>query len=1262
MACSSGCCGPPKDPVAPPPPRQPQVKETDESFEDNGCNDDGSTKDAVTVEHGVAKSSCCSLTKDRSTVPKEECYAPEKTTPQSVSNCAPISDAKSGCAKRCCSKARAQMEEVPFAAPASAPKTALNIAAPGPNSNSCAKGCCSKKPPSEPVIPQPNDQPSCKKGCCPKPQSTPEFTLEVSVSSDAAKASCQIGCCSKPKIVEVGDGSNWPAPKQANSDCKKGCCTKDDPDVLSSPNANREDVCYPPLLAQKGCQKGCCSKATLPFQNLSDAPFCCVGKPSPCCDESCIERLALLECKSEEPTPRLSVETEVASIKSNTSLKCHRGTDGKPCFEHAQKARRRHLDRLRAIGCICRALVTLGQESCCTTPKETSADRPPALQEASSRRSIDSCCAPGNTTCNAAKESTAQSVASCADSCCEEAESNDAVETIHVFPKGDLNVDLEKGGAAREHVVLSISGMTCTGCETKLKRMLGTLPSVNNLKTSLILARAEFDLDLRLGSADDVLKHLERTTEFKCERVKNEGSSLDLICTTDATDFVKGSWPEGVTDVQLIDKKTIKVDYDAKIVGARDLIKKGWSTPMQLAPLRPDPTLDAGSRHVRHMGWMTILSAVLTIPVLVMAWAPLPEHKIAYGSASLALATIVQVVIAGPFYPKALKDLIFSRTVEMDLLIVLSTSAAYIFSVISFGYMAAGKPLLTGDFFETATLLVTIIMIGRYISALARQKAAESISIRSLQASTAILVEKEGSEREIEARLLQYGDTFKVIPESRIPTDGTVVSGSSEVDESMMTGESIPVVKYPKSTLIAGSINGSGTLTVRLTRLPGDNTISTIASMVDEAKLSKPKIQDIADRVASYFVPVVVALTILTFVIWIAIGMTVRKQSGSDATIQALTYAITVLIVSCPCAIGLAVPMVIVIASGVAAQRGVIFKSADTIEVAYKTTDVVFDKTGTLTQGELSVAHEDYFIEDVEEAKSLLLGLVGSIKHPVSAAITAHLKAANVSAAAVREPKNLPGKGVEGASASCTIRAGNSNWLDSSSHPRVQRVLSQGLTAFCFTVDGTLAAVYGLQDSLRTDALSTISSLQSAGIAVHILSGDDDGAVRSVSAQLNIPDSNVRSRCSPADKQTYIKKLLEPSTLPNQKMRKPTVVFIGDGTNDAPSLSQATIGIHISTGTDVAQSAADVVLMRPNLSGVLIMIAISKKAIRRIAFNFGWSFVYNLFAVLLGAGAFVAAGKKGVDVRIPPEFAGLGELVSVLPVIAAAVALRWTKV
>ncbi|KAH7136171.1 E1-E2 ATPase-domain-containing protein [Dendryphion nanum] len=969
----------------------------------------------------------------------------------------------------------------------------------------------------------------------------------------------------------------------------------------------------------------------------------------------------------------------------------------KQCQKHGRDARDKYQSRLEAVGCICRALLALDQGSCCTPSRPSSRDKSrsnaPASTKSSSsidpccapksRTSVDSCCAAKPTAgrCNAATdskcaESTCTPTTVCADACCDEKNPSKTgtgcgttcengccgdkdrkkEKGIEIATRPVNNYDLEKGVDEIERVILSISGMTCTGCETKLSRTLATLPAVTKLKTSLVLSRAEFDLAIGITSAADVMKHLERTTEFKCERIVNQGSSIDLICSGNPLDIVKGDWPEGISEIkQLKDKKTVRVSFDAKIIGARDLIEKGWSNPMFLAPPQVDPTLAAGSKHVRHLGYATILSIILTIPVLVLSWAPIPgkeQKEMTFASISLALATIIQVVIAGPFYPKALKALIFSRVIEMDLLIVLSTSAAYVFSVVAFGYLAAHKPLSTGEFFETSTLLVTLIMVGRYIAALARQKAVESISVRSLQATIATVIDEKLGEMEIDARLLQYGDTFKVSPDSTIPTDGTVLSGSSEVNESMLTGESSPVEKTKGSALIAGSINGSGVLTVKLTRIPGDNTISVIANMVDEAKLSKPKIQEIADMIASYFVPVVVSITVMVFCIWIAVGVARQGKSGSESTIQAITYAITVLIVSCPCAIGLAVPMVIVIATGVAAEKGVVFKTASAIEVAHQTSHVVLDKTGTLTEGKLTVTEEEYLIVSYS-SKALLLGLISGSKHPVAIAVAEHLRAANIKPTAISNAQSIVGKGMEGSFAGRKLRAGNSRWLDQSSNASVETMLASGYTVFCFTVNDTLSAVFGLSDTLRPDATSTVQSLQQNGIEVHILSGDDDGAVQKIAAQLRIPTTNVRSRCTPADKQSYIKTLLQTSSDP--KYKTPIVVFCGDGTNDAVALAQATIGVHMNCGTDVAGSAADIVLMRPSLSGIITAINVSRKAHHRILFNFGWSFVYNLLAILLAAGAFVRA-------RIPPEYAGLGELVSVLPVVAAGVGLKWAKV
>lgn len=816
---------------------------------------------------------------------------------------------------------------------------------------------------------------------------------------------------------------------------------------------------------------------------------------------------------------------------------------------------------------------------------------------------------------------------------------------------GKIN-DIERAlplSNSTEHVILSVQGMTCTGCEKKLSRALGDLPSVTNLKTSLVLSRAEFDLNLSLDSVSGVIQRIARATDFQCERIFNSGQELDVKFDGEGSLF--NNPPVGVTDVIFLDKHTARIRYDPQVIGARDLLQHSFGFPLTLAPLRPPPSVDAGNKHLRKVGLQTLVSVVLTIPVLVLSWASLPPHPVLYGSVSLALATAIQVFVAGPFYPAAIKSLLLSRVIEMDLLIVLSTTAAYVFSVVAFGYTVTGHPLSTGEFFETSTLLVSLIMLGRFVSALARQKAVESISVHSLQPSTALRVLPDGKgEEEIDTRLFQYGDIFRVMPYSRIATDGTVVSGASEVDESLMTGESLPVAKTVGSAVIAGSVNGASVLDVRVTRLPGENTVSTIAMMIDEAKASKPKIQATADRVAGYFVPFVVVLTTIIFVVRMAVSIFVNDRTPSAAAVEAITFAIAVLIVSCPCAIGLAVPMVIVIASGVAAERGIVFKDAETVELARKASHVVFDKTGTLTWNELTVSVEQYLNQQKEFTQSILLGLVNNITHPVSSAVAKHLKHQDVLPTQLDDVKVVIGSGVEGNAEGVHIRAGNARWLGLESSPAVRTVLSQGLTVFSVVINGELCAVFGLEATLRPDAATVVSSLQRCNISVSIVSGDDDGAVKAVGARLGIPASHIRSGCSPADKRKYLEEIM---TDENNKGR--VVIFCGDGTNDAVALAQATIGIHINEGTDIAQSAADAVLMRPALSGILALIDLSRAAFIRIAFNFAWAFVYNVFAILLAAGAFVHA-------RIPPQYAGLGELVSVVPVIVIALQLRWAKV
>ncbi|KAF2135896.1 uncharacterized protein K452DRAFT_259972, partial [Aplosporella prunicola CBS 121167] len=813
--------------------------------------------------------------------------------------------------------------------------------------------------------------------------------------------------------------------------------------------------------------------------------------------------------------------------------------------------------------------------------------------------------------------------------------------------------------------------MTCSGCEAKLRKALEKIPSIENIRTDLVLSTAQFSVDTRTISANDALLQLQRMTAYSFERIiHSEGLFLDIL--VDSPEVLCGlALPFGALRIDHLGKRSkegktvVRIYYDPARVYPRDLLEKGFGIQdIQLAPIPPNPSIIAGRKQVRKEFTYFVISALLTVPVLIFAWAPIPGSRLVYNAISLGLATVVQAGLAWEFYPSAFRSLIHSKTADMDLLIVLSTSTACIFSIVVFSYYAAGHPLSVGSFFETSTLLVTLIRLGRFVSEIARQKATESVSIKSLQAPTAFLLSKHRTvTREIDARLLQHGDDFRVLPHSRIPTDGVVIYGGSQVDESTMTGESKPVAKGIGSSITAGTLNLDGTLDAALSRMPFENSISEIGAMVENAELSKPKSQAMADRIAGYFVPAIIAIACIVFTVWLLIGTWLLGLSASNSAIEAAKYAIATLIISCPCAIGLAVPMVIVIASGHAAKHSVVFSSPPAIEASRKVSHVIFDKTGTLTQGKMTVIFE---LCD-PTTSSHVLGLVSANKHPISIALSKHLEhQSSLQSTKFKTLNATAGGGIEGRLDGLVVRGGSYRWLgveESEVHGFVvSRLKDAGRSmtgrdnshlfhsTFAVTVNEKLAALFALEDVLRPEAAQVISKLRSQKITVSLVSGDEERAVQRIAQFLNIAPANTRSRCSPQDKQEYVRDA-------QRCNGGQTVMFCGDGTNDAVALMQANVGVHMGGGTDVAKSCADVALVRPDLRGILIAMDLSRRAVRRIWFNFVWAAGYNTLAVLLAAGAFV----KVHGAVIPPQFAGLGEIASVVPVILVAFSLKFSK-
>ena len=806
-----------------------------------------------------------------------------------------------------------------------------------------------------------------------------------------------------------------------------------------------------------------------------------------------------------------------------------------------------------------------------------------------------------------------------------------------------IKTDDVEHAAAREHVVLNVSGMTCTGCSRKVANVLERAPGVSNVQVTFVSGIAEFDYDNTTQSdSDEILPRIEKETGFKLSRISSEYTTLDVLMTQLTAQEMHRSSAAGLVSVEKLKGKKYRITYNPSVIGARSLLP----SDAQVAPPTDDTRIVSSKRRLWIMLLLFSFAAAFTIPVVVLNWSENPVPPLTRDIVSLVLATFVQGIAVPEFYVGAIKSLIYSRLIEMDMLVVVSITAAYVYSIVAFALTRASYELRQGAFFETSSLLITLVLLGRLVSAWARMRAVLAVSLRSLQAETALLMNPNGGETtRIDARLLQFGDKVQILPYSRVVTDGVVALGESTVDESMLTGESTPVAKCIGDAVIGGTINGSGTLNVQLTRLPGKNSITDIAAMVDNAVSSKPKIQDLADKLASWFTPVVLGLALVVFVVWIAVAVTIRGLSGGEAVGVAISYAIAVLAISCPCALGLAVPMVIVIAGACAARKGVVVKAADAIERGFRVTDVVFDKTGTLTKGDLQVVHEQTFMKstchDYDTLLAVTRALTESNDHPVSTAVASYVTAKqNLDAVTIEKTKSIPGSGIQALWGGSSVLGGNPYWLEVADHPDVAQILTKGMTCFCVIVDGELVLAFGLKSTLREEAAAVISELRRRKIQCHVVSGDADKVVEDIALTLGIDLSYIVSRSTPAAKQEYVRRLQEHDKV---------ALFCGDGTNDAVAVAQANIGAQIGSVSQITEAAADMMLLG-GLDGIIVFLDMSRAAFKRIVFNFVWSVTYNVFAILLAAGAFVTF-------RVPPGYAGLGEIVSVLPVILVAATL-----
>ena len=786
--------------------------------------------------------------------------------------------------------------------------------------------------------------------------------------------------------------------------------------------------------------------------------------------------------------------------------------------------------------------------------------------------------------------------------------------------------------------------MTCINCANTIEKALSKLNGVTQATVNLAAEKAI--IDYNPDTVDQ--KTIEQTITTAGYKVIHEKINLQvggMTCVNCAKTIEKAlNSREGVYNATVVfAAEKVAVEYNPDQISLPAIKKVIQDVGYTVIEPKPQEGAEdkARKRHIQRLKLLLTASIGLTIPIIALMWlSPLPMEQT--NILMFLLATPVQFVVGWTFYVGTYKGL-KNKTANMDTLIAMGTSTAYFYStVVTF------IPELFPNaavFFDTATMIMTFILLGKLLDAIAKGRTSEAIrKIMGLQAKVARII-RNSQEMEVPIEEVIVGDIVMVRPGEKIPVDGTIIEGYSGVDEKVITGESIPVEKKVGDQVVGATINKTGMLKFRATKVGKDTVLAQIINLVEEALTSKAPVQRIADVAAGYFVPVIIITASLSALAWYFIV--------GESFIFALTVFIAVVVVACPCALGLATPTAIMVGVGKGAENGILIKSGEALEAAHKLKTVVFDKTGTLTKGEPEVT-DIYPNKAFSEEQLLQLAAIAekNSEHPLGEAI---LKKAKEKDLKVEDPElfnALPGYGVEVTYRNGTILLGNRKLMEANNleinnlEAKMTKLEESGKTVMLIAVNGQIAGLIAVADTLKKNSAEAVAKLKEMGLEVIMISGDNQRTANAIASQIGV--SRVFAEVLPSEKASEIKRL---------QAEKKVVAMVGDGINDAPALAQANIGIAVGSGTDVAMETGDIVLIKNDLRDVIIAIQLSRATMRKIRQNLFWAFFYNVALIPLAAGAFYPI----LHVLFNPVYAAAAMASSSVTVVTNASLLRRFK-